>query len=1060
VNDFNGLLGQNVVPVASQVAGSWSSKADASLPTLPTLSAEDLALIDASEYFCSVSATHTLQCPNRAHDIRLVQGSPSDLAAWGWSGKESQASSTLRASDDDLAFLRVGGSPSLTRAGPHVSRSVIIPRSASSHLAAEWSMVHWPTTVSLDVASSEAQVACDVVDKRISLLYKGRTEWTLTLAGAPVCAGLAVREYWVNSDGGMKHGFLLDAAPDLGAVASVVVRSTVAAGVDSPFVHRVVDGACLPVLPGHLDYCGLVVVDGAGSAPPSSMSLRPHDSQPSHQWLDLQVGLPPNASSLRFPLDIDPTVVTHMKQYTGGVNASFGYSIGTPGDIHNDGYDDIVIGCPAWDGGEEDEGRVFLYRGAWSPSDMYQDWFWESDLADAQVGWSVSPRACNVNGDAYGDIIVGQPGWSEMYMTARLYRGRALIFKGNGVSAGISPWYSVQGTHSSRLGEIVTCIGDADANGKDDWAIGLPRSNSYAGIISVFLTSSSGTVPPSSSRNLVPPASTVRSGTSVCATDVNGDGYADIVSGAPLHSTCCGRQEGGVYIHLGSSAGPSFLANQTVDGPSSSGAFGTKVVCFEDVNLDGYGDIAVFEEHTNSVYVYHGSASGIVATVATKLTGATGSRFGEGLANAGDVNADGMDDLIVGAPGEDRAYVYYGTADAGIDESTVLMTALPAQEEIDQGYVVGRVGDVNGDGDEEFAVVAANSEAPAPAPTVNKPKEGKVSIYGGLRIPTPAPTPYPTASPTSQPTPKPTAITPAPSPAPTPEPTPEPTPQPTMAPTTNPTPQPTPHPTPQPTSSPTLQPTSSPTPEPTPPPTSSPTPRPTAPPTPAPTPSPTALGDTHSPTASPTPNPTPTAVVSGTTTGDQPAAPPPSSTTSMGGPSVETPAPGAGATFASDADLGQSDADATESSTTSIVLALAGVAIVIALGLVYVNMRRRPATTGPTRQTTAGAVPLPVVSRSRTPPVSKTGGEMHRARSSQRKRRTAAEPTMGTPPAAPVMSSPPVPVVVGTPPPVAAASADYAEPPPADSVDSVFQSIPTPPPKQADEGGVVYSSLA
>ncbi|MFO0601898.1 MAG: FG-GAP-like repeat-containing protein [Polyangiales bacterium] len=120
-----------------------------------------------------------------------------------------------------------------------------------------------------------------------------------------------------------------------------------------------------------------------------------------------------------------------------------------------------------------------------------------------------------------------------------------------------------------------------------------------------------------------------------------------------------------------------------------SSAFGVVL----DVNGDGYTDAAVGSTGLTA-FVYHGSATGLGASPARTYTGATGSDFGVSVSAAGDVNGDGYGDLIIGAPGLEAAYIYYGSA-TGLGAPTTIPS--PA---IRSGFgaSVSWAGDVNDDG--------------------------------------------------------------------------------------------------------------------------------------------------------------------------------------------------------------------------------------------------------------------------------------------------------------------------------------------------------------------------
>ncbi|UCG68199.1 MAG: DUF2341 domain-containing protein, partial [Thermoplasmata archaeon] len=143
------------------------------------------------------------------------------------------------------------------------------------------------------------------------------------------------------------------------------------------------------------------------------------------------------------------------------------------------------------------------------------------------------------------------------------------------------------------------------------------------------------------------------------AGDVNGDGYDDIIVGAPGYNLSRGR----AYIFFG---GPWFSgllkaknANITLTGTAPGDRFGWDVSGAGDVNRDGFDDVIVGAPGRNkgvgSSYLFYGKKTSVTALKAinansTYLGEDTGHEFGSSVSWAGDVNNDGYDDIIIGAP--------------------------------------------------------------------------------------------------------------------------------------------------------------------------------------------------------------------------------------------------------------------------------------------------------------------------------------------------------------------------------------------------------------------------
>ncbi len=202
------------------------------------------------------------------------------------------------------------------------------------------------------------------------------------------------------------------------------------------------------------------------------------------------------------------------------------------------------------------------------------------------------------------------------------------------------------------------------------------------------------------------------------AGDVNGDGYSDIIVGAPYYDNV-ESNEGAAFVYYGSSTGPSVASNWMMESNQTGAQYGISVSSAGDVNGDGYSDIIVganqydnVENNEGAAFVYYGSATGPSAV--PNWTGESDQAFafyGISVSSAGDVNGDGYSDIIVGANGysngeanEGAAYVYYGSSGGlSLTVDWMMESNLASAQ---YGISVASAGDVNGDGYSDIIIGA------------------------------------------------------------------------------------------------------------------------------------------------------------------------------------------------------------------------------------------------------------------------------------------------------------------------------------------------------------------
>jgi hypothetical protein len=226
-------------------------------------------------------------------------------------------------------------------------------------------------------------------------------------------------------------------------------------------------------------------------------------------------------------------------------NAQFGRSVGTAGDVNGDGYADAIVGADGYTNGEANEGRAFVYHGSGAGLGATPDWTAESDQDSARFGWSVG-MAGDVNGDGYADVIVG----ALRYENGQADEGRAVVYHGSAAGLGTTPdWTAESDQALARFGNSVGTAGDVNEDGYADAIVGaLQYENGQfqEGRAFFYLGSAAGL---STTPDWTAESNQVSAwfGSSVgTAGDVNGDGYAELIVGAPLYDR--GQTDEGVAL--------------------------------------------------------------------------------------------------------------------------------------------------------------------------------------------------------------------------------------------------------------------------------------------------------------------------------------------------------------------------------------------------------------------------------------------------------------------------------------------------------------------------------
>jgi VCBS repeat-containing protein len=418
--------------------------------------------------------------------------------------------------------------------------------------------------------------------------------------------------------------------------------------------------------------------------------------------------------------------VPAVPPYVGQTGSYLGYSVSSAGDVNGDGYDDIIVGAKGDNSvagaayviyGNAAGAGVSLAGGTIAPSLGFKI----AGATASQMGYSVS-GAGDINGDGFADVIVGAIGNSTTSSASYIVYGGAsnagLDLSGGTIASGSG--FKITGSTGNKVGYGVASAGDVNGDGLADLIVGAPGTSSWAGAtyivygstaLSAGLNLSTDAIDASNGFKLTGAASSYLGQVVSSVGDLNGDGFSDVVVSS--------AESNSAYVLYGSATGMNSTNGFTLTGDVG---FGKSVTSLGDINGDGFADLAIGapgeNTQTGAVYVVYGKAAGtsfsvaggtIAPSLGFKITGQTASFLGSSVASAGDVNGDGLADLIVGANAGNKqvaaaTYVVYGTttgANINLSSGTIAASQgfkLSGATDASFGTSVSSAGDINGDG--------------------------------------------------------------------------------------------------------------------------------------------------------------------------------------------------------------------------------------------------------------------------------------------------------------------------------------------------------------------------
>ncbi len=336
----------------------------------------------------------------------------------------------------------------------------------------------------------------------------------------------------------------------------------------------------------------------------------------------------------------------------------------------------------------------------------------------------------DLDGDGNQDLVIGAP-----YAHHQAASGALLIYLAT--SRGLPKHASVVLQGEGNLGWSIAPLGDLDGDGNGYFAAGAfagsGQNVSVSGTVSIY----KGGYTPHKVAVLEGEKALDKFGYALASGDLNGDGYPDLIIGAPMHSPAPSLfQQGAVYVYFG----PNYNPTNAVKIPATVSSTGVGLcVAAGDINGDGIDDLIIGA--SGKVIAYYGNKGSFLPAPSNPdvVFSSKDSGFGLSIAILWDVNDDGFRDISVGAPKAvvsnvnetGRLYILGGgTGKRTVNADVDFLARIDG--ELNSGQFAATIlpmKDVDGCGLPDLAVSAIHGDGP------QWPMTGKIFLFSGRNLP-------------------------------------------------------------------------------------------------------------------------------------------------------------------------------------------------------------------------------------------------------------------------------------------------------------------------------------